>query len=441
MITRTLREWDYLPVADVSDDVAIGRAAAAELVQLARASKVGGADGEAVLVQGHNRLRAQQVVGVLVGKGACLEILPKIDTLDAAGCRQQLVHMLARVLDLEISQGSMAQLGWQRHDLLEILIRLFTDQLFAAVHRGLPRRYIDEEDDIPALRGRLNVERQFRVLAATPHKLACRFQELSSDIPLNQIMKAAVTLLARLSRAPANQRKLNELSLAFADVRAIQVSQLPWDKVVLDRTNASWAGLLQLAKLLLGQRFQTTSLGGGAGYSLLFEMNTLFEEYIGRTLRRALKPLHMDVLLQRPQDHVLETEEGVRRFATKPDIMIMRGGVPVMIVDTKWKRLKGALDDPKHGVAQGDVYQMMAYLQVYQCDDALLLYPHDQGIGAAEGVLARHRVRGAEGRRLLAGTIDVTSLSNIEARLRQLIQSARFGGAAGAAEPAESLAS
>jgi 5-methylcytosine-specific restriction enzyme subunit McrC len=434
--TRTLREWDYLPVADIGDDVAIGRAAAAELVGLARASKVGGAEGEAVLAQGHNRLRAQQVVGVLVGKRDCLEILPKIDTLDAAGCRQQLVHMLARVLDLEISQGAMAQLGWQRHDLLEILIRLFTEQLFAAVHRGLPRRYIDEEDDLPALRGRLNVERQYRVLAATPHRLACRFQDLSSDIPLNQIMKAAVTLLAHLARSSINQRKLNELSLAFADVRAVPINQLPWDKVVLDRTNASWAGLLQLAKLLLGQRFQTTTVGGGSGYSLLFEMNTLFEEFIGRSLKRALKPLGLDVLLQRPQDHVLETEEGVRRFATKPDIMIMRAGVPVMIVDTKWKRLKGGLDDPKHGVAQGDVYQMMAYLQVYQCEDALLLYPHHHGIGAPEGVLSRHRVRGAEGRRLLVGTIDVTSLTNIEARLRQLVQYARFG-ATGSAEHAQ----
>ena len=56
------------------------------------------------------------------------------------------------------------------------------------------------------LRGRLDVVRQFSTLAASPDRLACRFDELSSDIPLNQIMKAAVAKLLRLSRAPQNQR-------------------------------------------------------------------------------------------------------------------------------------------------------------------------------------------------------------------------------------------
>ena len=78
--------------------------------------------------------------------------------------------MLARVFDLNISSGAMADLGWQRHDLLEVLIRLFCDRLFEAVHRGLSRRYVDREDDLKALRGRLNVKRQFTVLVSTPQK-------------------------------------------------------------------------------------------------------------------------------------------------------------------------------------------------------------------------------------------------------------------------------
>jgi 5-methylcytosine-specific restriction enzyme subunit McrC len=48
--------------------------------------------------------------------------------------------------------------------------------------------------------------------------LACRFDELSPDNALNRIMKAAVTRLLQISRAPENQRRLRELSFAFADV-------------------------------------------------------------------------------------------------------------------------------------------------------------------------------------------------------------------------------
>ena len=103
--------------------------------------------------QGHKRLRAQQIVGVLASPSVTLEILPKIDGLDTGATRHRLVQMLARVFDLDIASGSMADLGWQQHDLLEVLIRLFCDRLFEAVHRGLPRRYIALEDDLAALRG------------------------------------------------------------------------------------------------------------------------------------------------------------------------------------------------------------------------------------------------------------------------------------------------
>lgn len=49
--------------------------------------------------------------------------------------------------------------------------------------------------------------------------------------------------------------------------------------------------LLVLARLLLGAGFQTTSMGEAAGFSLVCEMNTLFEEYIGRLCgERSLAP-------------------------------------------------------------------------------------------------------------------------------------------------------
>jgi 5-methylcytosine-specific restriction enzyme subunit McrC len=94
------------------------------------------------------KLRAQQVVGVIAADDVTLEILPKIDGNESdAAARRSLVHMLAAVLDLDIVEGSLTDLGWQRDYLLEIVIRLFCDRLFEAFHRGLPRRYVPHEDD------------------------------------------------------------------------------------------------------------------------------------------------------------------------------------------------------------------------------------------------------------------------------------------------------
>jgi 5-methylcytosine-specific restriction enzyme subunit McrC len=202
MIRRSVREWDYIPIEEPGPG-SFSRAAADRIVECAAAVRSAGLDGERILVNHPKKLRAQQVVGVIAADDVTLEILPKIDGNEShAAARRSLVHMLAAVLDLDIVEGSLTDLGWQRDDLLEILIRLFCDRLFEALHRGLPRRYVPHEDDLAALRGRLDVKRQFTVLAASPQRLACRYDELSADIALNQIMKAAVTKLAKVARAP-----------------------------------------------------------------------------------------------------------------------------------------------------------------------------------------------------------------------------------------------
>lgn len=46
-----------------------------------------------------------------------------------------------------------------------------------------------------------------------------------------------------------------------------------------------------MAQLLLQNRYQTTSGGSGQGTALLFEVNVLFEAYIGRLVMRALAGL------------------------------------------------------------------------------------------------------------------------------------------------------
>jgi 5-methylcytosine-specific restriction enzyme subunit McrC len=107
----------------------------------------------------------------------------------------------------------------------------------------------------------------------------------------------------------------------------------------------------------------------------MFEMNTLFEEFVGRTMQKMLAGTDLSVRLQGPRDYALVADNSTKRFATRPDITIYKDGDPVLIVDTKWKRLKGAIDDAKAGVGQADVYQMMAYAQVYRCKRVMLLYP------------------------------------------------------------------
>src|SRR5437016_4801200 len=124
----SIHEWDYLQLSECSDAPnSVTREDADRLLSAARAAarrlKFGGEGSESVLVDGRHRLRAGQVVGVVVTSDVALEILPKIDRSDARLTRESLVRMLARTLDLPIADGALTQLGLQRYDLLEIVIR------------------------------------------------------------------------------------------------------------------------------------------------------------------------------------------------------------------------------------------------------------------------------------------------------------------------------
>ncbi|SBV31863.1 conserved protein of unknown function [uncultured Sphingopyxis sp.] len=426
MIRRTLFEWQ--PIAYGEDPATqIPVWAADRLAAVARKSPLGGENGGRILAHGRSALRAGQVVGVIAATNCTLEILPKIDV--AAGgeaatqgqIRQKLVHLLAVAMDIDIDGGTLTTLGWQQDNLLEILIRLFSLKLIDALRQGMPRHYIEREEDMATLRGRLDVTRQFTRLAANPARLACRFDELSPDIAINRIMRAAVDRLRRISQSADNQRRLAELAFAYADITPVPRQALRWDAVRLDRTNARWKDLLALARLILGERFQTSSMGEQTGFSLLFEMNTLFEEYIGRMLRRALAGSGLSVHLQGGRLYCLEAaDDGRRTFQTRPDILIKRGGEVVHIVDTKWKRIASRIDDPKQGVSQADVYQMMAYGQLYGCGALTLLYPHHDALRSLPGTLSRHRV-GRTAQRLHLASVDIADHKSVTGQLRALL--------------------
>ncbi|WP_244176518.1 McrC family protein [Thioclava sediminum] len=423
-----MREFERLPHG--SGEGQIPENDAESLAAVARSSAFAGAGEVGVLEHHRAFLRARNVVGMIVAPRASLEILPKIDlppgeagdtATEAGALRRRLVHMLAVALDLRIETGTVTALSWQRETLLEILIRIFCVKLSAQLRRGMPRRYISQEDDLPALRGRIDVARQFTRHAANPSRLACRFDALSEDIALNRIIRATINHLAGISFSSANQQRLRELGFAYADVTEVPVSALRWDLVVLDRTNRGWAELVALAKLFLRGRYQNTSAGRADGTSLLFEMDALFEAYVARLVRRALTGTDLVPDVQGGGlCCLIEADTNRGLFRTRPDILIRRGGSVVQVVDTKWKRIAARIDDRKQGVSQADVYQMMAYAQLYHAPKVTLLYPHHHGLPGKEGVQATHRFTGGD-QALELTSLDISRGEIILARIKEML--------------------
>ena len=405
-------EWDRLQIGSQSK---LTEAEADSLEQAAAAT------GRRVLVREGKSLRFRSIVGVLAARNVQVEILPKIDDRDASeadGVRHVLIDMLARVWRFPTYGGVKTSLATQRRTLLEVITALFATHLLREVARGVPRRYVPDEEDLPRLRGRMDVGRQFTRLISSPQLIACRFDELSADTPLNRLLLCAVRHLAVRVRDPATILSLRAIETRLEGV--VRITPAEALAAPLSRPNRLTARLVAFeapARHLLQAIWQSTSSGDAAGFSLLFDMNELFEAFVGVELRATLAGTGLRVQLQGPMLATLR--EGLNgAFHTKPDAIIRTASEQTgLVVDTKWKRL-----DPgqRHeGVSQADIYQMMAYMAVHTVPAALLIYPFAPFLGTP----GQRRNYHERGQSITTASLMLSEPGTVGSQLKQLVKS------------------
>lgn len=426
MSLLTLREHDTFAIGDAF--CAEGRKSVTheQAVALDRLSKrLASAKGGLFTHANHTTLKARQYVGVVQLGAEAIEVIPKIDGLNDLGARINLFRMLARTRRLEIHEADIARLAAQNLNILEIFIRLFCDKLFAEVHRGLVSRYERHADNLPTLRGKLLTGLQATLNAFQPERFQCEFDEFTIDTPLNRVLKTTVRFLRRVTRHSDNARRLAELDFTLEGVRDVAAAALEWHRLHFDRANRRYEPLLSMARMILQNRTQDVTAGDLDGFSLLFDMNELFEEYIGEVARAAFTTKGWQVVLQGPSHALLQDAgTGAGVFQTKPDITGLRDRKPVWIIDTKWKRLDE--DERNQGIAQADVYQMLGYAHRYDVRDVVLLYPHQAGIDGEAGLQRRFRILGggsAHGEQFIhVASVDLRDLRSVPDQLRSILE-------------------
>ena len=138
----------------------------------------------------------------------------------------------------------------------------------------------------------------------------------------------------------------NSLVLAeFDEVsdRLFSAEELDW--VELDRSLNRYDEVFGLAKFILREVSPSREdRAKTAVYSLMFDMNRVFEEFIAVELQQALLQTRFSVRTQLG-DRSLLRQDGRPRFQLRPDIGVFLRGDPVCIMDTKWKMLE-PFDDP-----------------------------------------------------------------------------------------------
>ena len=307
-------------------------------------------------------IQARNYVGVLQTKsGLTIEILPKIaDKNDAERSKAVFIKMLKTLKNFPFKSSNLASLKTQNLPLLEIFISMFLCELEALVKKGIKSDYVALEENLNFLKGKLNINEQIKRNSVHKERFYVGYSEFLSDIKINRIIKTTLKFLYKKSNSSKNQQKIRELLFIFDEVSECEDYKNFFAKLVINRQVKHYEQTLLWCKIFLLNNSFTPHKGDDLGFALLFDMNALFESYVGNFIKKSFP----GTILQHSEKHLVEDPKS---FKLRPDIFL-KGK---FIADTKWKIISSRDD-----ISQADLYQLYAYGKKHPCDGKLhLIYP------------------------------------------------------------------
>lgn len=334
------------------------------------------------LSQRHGRpaVRLMSYVGVIRSPdGFQLEILPKIGQTASQPeqTRALLLEMLRCLAGFRFIKTDRAALATAKIPLLEVFISEFLSALEHLVKRGVRSDYVQQQDNLQALRGKLLISQHLQANLVRKDRFYTEHEEFTPDRPVNRLLHLALLRAMSWSLNSNNQKRARELSFIFSNVPLPSSQQADLQRMRVDRGMEHYRQAVAWMRLILGDMSPLTGMGQHSAFSLLFPMEAVFEAYVGKHLSRQLREPYRCRMQAR--SFSLVKHQGKNWFQLKPDFLVVERASIKLVLDTKWKLLDSTLNDGsnKYGLSQGDFYQLFAYGENYLNGqgDVVLIYP------------------------------------------------------------------
>lgn len=323
-------------------------------------------------------ITARNYVGIItMNDGTTIEILPKIHSAvedDESGARTKklLVDMLRTLRDTPFKSLQTSSVDIAKLNILEAFIRMFIDEVFFIVKRGLKCGYETIEENATFFKGKMLFDQQIKYNHSHKERSYVAYDAYTANRPENRLLKAALQYLYKQTTSSRNKSDLKTLLNAFASVEVSVDYKSDFSRYIPDRNMKDYnTALLWCRIFLMGKSF-TSFAGSEVALALLFPMETLFESYIATLMRKQFNADAYSVSVQDKKYHLFDEPRG--QFQLRPDIVLTRkSDGAVFVMDTKWKLL--AEGKPNYGISQADMYQMYAYQKKYGAQNVTLIYP------------------------------------------------------------------
>jgi 5-methylcytosine-specific restriction enzyme subunit McrC len=299
--------------------------------------------------------------------------LKKKDDKDKEIILKNLLYMLSLTKNLDIKESEISKISKSKNPFLEILIKIYANSLFECLKRFVPKNYVNEEDNLNFLKGKLLFSKHIIKNSVNQAKFYCQYDEFSENNILNQLFYYVSRLLYFVSNDNENKRVLKFITDFFCDIDFKKINIYKIRNLQLTKNQKLFQKPFDLAKMFLENSSIDMNQHKIKTISLLWDMNILFEEFIFEFIKRNKEKIHKEIneINYQKGKRLLYCDETKQHYGnTFVDIFLKLNNKKI-IVDTKYK-----INDGKIGeFANSDIFQMITYETIHNSQNAILIYP------------------------------------------------------------------
>ena len=325
-----------------------------------------------------NELKSNKYVGVIHYKGEKINLLPKIfydgdkeySENEINQIQNHILWWLSYCRKIKFP-NYQASLGSAKSDFFEVLIYLFSKYTRELLSSSIYQQYEEVNRELSFIKGRLNTNEYINQNLSTGkwHKLNCTYDAFVFDNEFNRIIKYVTTLLFNVTGNQDNKKNLREILFILDEVSEERATAEQCARISFNPMFGEFETVRDYCQLFLTNCVSFDYKNDLKLFAFLLPMEYVFEDFIFGFIDKELE--EVTAKSQRSDTYL---DEG-KTFNLKPDLWL-KTEEKSLIADTKYKIVYSDEKDPKKGISQNDLYQMLAYAVRFEVDEIILFYPN-----------------------------------------------------------------
>ena len=276
---------------------------------------------------------------------------------------KNIYHMLAYAFQ-SLKQEQYKDIAMEEFDNIHnLMAAILAKGIGYQLKQGLYREYVDKKEDLPVLRGKINLAGTIRKQIARKQLLNCEFDELSENNLLNQIIKSVATLLLKHGEVDGKYKNmLKKELLYFGQVDMVELRCIKWDCIRYGRNNKNYHMLLGICRLVAEGMLLTTEEGQHRLATFVEEkrISTLYERFLLAYYRRKFPQLKVNA---KRIDWNVDGGYGELLPVMQSDVMLEGTDNRVLIIDAKFYSHIMLKQYDVEKLRSTHLYQIFAYVK------------------------------------------------------------------------------